>query len=256
MGDFLIGDINCNRIPWEIADAVMFSNYFVNGLAAFESHAGESIAASDVNRDHRPLKVADFQYLIRVIIGDALPYDHLFPVVARVTVGNGLFHVDRQMGAAYIVMAGDATPALLAGNMDMKYAFNGQNTNILVYSLDGNSFSGDFLQADGDVLSTEFAAANGAPVNADVMPANFELHQNYPNPFNPSTTIKIDIPDRGVEWKLNIYNVTGQLVQNFSGVSTGFDVVTWDASNVSSGVYFYKVTAGDYSATKKAVLLK
>jgi hypothetical protein len=51
--------------------------------------------------------------------------------------------------------------------------------------------------------------------------------------------------------------VTGQLVQSFNGVSsTGFETVTWDASGVSSGVYFYKLTSGDFSATKKAVLLK
>jgi hypothetical protein len=251
-----VGDINLNNIAYEIADAVMFTNYFVNGLSAFGAHVDGSVAASDTNKDGLTLTVADLVYLIRVIIGDAVPYDKVSPVAARVTVGNGMFTVDQAMGAAYVVVAGNATPTLLANNMEMKYAFNGQNTNILVFSLDGNSFTGNFLQVEGEVVSSEFATANGSPVKANLMPANYDLSQNYPNPFNPTTKIKISIPQAGQEWKLNIYNVTGQLVQSFSGVATGFDVVDWNASNVSSGVYFYKLTAGEFSATKKAVLLK
>jgi hypothetical protein len=250
------GDVNLNGIPYEIADAVMFTNYFVYGLGAFAGHIDGSVAATDTNKDGITLSVADLVYLIRVIVGDALPYDKISPVAARVTVGNGVFSSNQILGAAHVVMAGDVTPTLLASGMEMKYAFDGQNTNIIVFSLEGNSFSGDFLQASGSVVTTEFAAANGAPVESVVMPAAFELHQNYPNPFNPVTTIKIDVPVKGAEWKLNIYNVTGQLVQSFNGVANGFETVTWDASNVSSGVYFYKLTSGDYSATKKAVLLK
>ncbi len=250
------GDVNINGIAYEIADAVMFTNYFITGLSAFGTHIEGSIAATDANQDGITLSVADLVYLIRVVVGDAQPYAKLSPMAARITVGDGVFNVNQAMGAAYVVMAGNVTPTLLAGNMEMQYGFNGQNTNIIVWSREGNSFNGDFLRANGEVIKTEFAAANGAPVIADVMPANYELHQNYPNPFNPSTTIKIDVPNKGADWKLNIYNVTGQLVQSFSGVATGFDAVTWDASNVSSGVYFYKLTSGDYSATKKAVLLK
>jgi hypothetical protein len=252
------GDINLNGVAYEIADAVMFTNYFVSGLGAFTVSVEGSIAASDTNKDGIALSVADLVYLIRVIIGDALPYDKISPVAARVTVDrDGTFSSNQALGGAYVVVAGDVTPTLLADGMEMQYGFNGQNTNIIVWSREGNSCSGEFLQADGPVVSTEFAAFNGAPVIADVMPADFQLHQNYPNPFNPVTNIKVEIPVRGAEWKLNIYNVTGQLVQSFNGVSaTGFEEVTWDASGVSSGVYFYKLTSGDFSATKKAVLLK
>ncbi len=253
-----VGDININNVAYEIADAVMFTNYFVNGLAAFESHIEGSIAASDTNKDGLTLTVADLVYLIRVIIGDAQPYAKLTPVAARMTVDKaGVLGIDQAMGAVHVVLAGNVTPTLLAGNMEMQYGFNGQNTNVIVWSREGNSFNGNFLRTNGEIVGQpEFATASGQPVTLDVMPASFELNQNYPNPFNPTTSIKIGIPDKGIEWKLNIYNVTGQLVQSFSGVSVGYDVVTWDATNLSSGVYFYKLTAGQYSATKKAVLLK
>jgi len=161
------------------------------------------------------------------------------------------------MGAAHIVMAGNVTPTLLATNMEMRFASNGEVTNILVYSTEANqSFSGDFLEVSGDVVSTEFATFLGAPVVAKVMPSTFEVEQNYPNPFNPTTTFKFTIPNGGA-WKLGVYNITGQLVESFSGVSeSGYETVVWDASNLSSGIYFYRVTTEEHSMTKKAVLLK
>ena len=251
------GDINLNGLANEIADAVMFTNYFIQGVGAFGGHVEGSIAASDTNADGLALTVADLVYLIRVVIGDAAPYDKVIPAAAKVTFGDGIFNVDTEMGAAHVVMAGEVTPRLLATNMEMKYGVVNGNTNILVFSMEPNqSFSGKFLQVEGRMISSQFATFLGQPVNADVMPANFALHQNYPNPFNPTTTIKIEIPRAGVNWNLNIYNVTGQLVQTMSGKSTGYDEVVWDASNNASGIYFYKLTAGDYSATKKAVLLK
>jgi hypothetical protein len=254
------GDINLNGLAYEIADAVMFTNYFIKGVAAFgdnPTHQQGSIAASDTNADGLALTVADLVYLIRVVIGDAQPYDKAIPVTANVIYGDGNFSVDVPMGAAHIVIAGEVTPTLLATNMEMKYGVVDGNTNIIIFSLEANqSFSGQFLNAEGRVISANLATFLGQPVSATMMPADFALEQNYPNPFNPTTTIKIAIPKAGIEWNLNIYNVTGQLVQTMSGMSTGYDEVVWDASNNASGIYFYKLTAGDFSATKKAVLLK
>ena len=251
-----VGDININSIPYEIADAVMFTNYFINGLAAFGGHIEGSIAASDTNKDGITLSVADLVYLIRVIVGDALPYAKTEPVLANITYGNSTFGADLDMGAAHIVLEGNVTPTLLATNMDMKVGFDGQNTNVLVYSISSESFTGNFLQAEGRIVSTEFATYEGQPVVAKVVPTTFEVSQNYPNPFNPTTKIRVQVPNAGA-WSMDIYNINGQLVDSFSGVSeSGFEDVIWDASALSSGVYFYKVVAGQHSLTKKAVLLK
>jgi hypothetical protein len=81
------------------------------------------------------------------------------------------------------------------------------------------------------------------------------LKQNYPNPFNPSTDIVIVLPEPS-QYKLDIYNVAGQLVESFSGFGVNEVTVTWDAAGSASGIYFYKATAGQYSATKKMVLMK
>jgi PKD repeat protein/subtilisin family serine protease len=90
----------------------------------------------------------------------------------------------------------------------------------------------------------------------DPIPNGFDLGQNYPNPFNPVTTIEMTLPVAS-DWSITIYNITGEKVADFSGYSeAGRVTVNWDASRFASGVYFYKGSAGIYSATKKMVLLK
>jgi len=101
------GDINLNNVGYEIADAVMFTNYFVKGVSAFGSHVAGSTAASDVNADGLALSVADLVYLIRVIVGDALPYPKTAPVQATYVNDNGTLSVDIPMGAAYVVIKGE-----------------------------------------------------------------------------------------------------------------------------------------------------
>jgi hypothetical protein len=160
------------------------------------------------------------------------------------------------MGAAFVVVKGNVTPELLAPDMEMKYAFDGENTRVLVYSLEGHGFSGEFLAVEGEVISVEMATYEGNPVVAKLIPAEFALHQNYPNPFNPATTISFSLPVAS-DYTLTIYNVNGQQVAQFNGShEAGVVEIEWQADNLASGVYFYKLVAGSFSATKKMVLLK
>jgi hypothetical protein len=88
------------------------------------------------------------------------------------------------------------------------------------------------------------------------LPTAFALSQNYPNPFNPTTSIELALPVAS-EYTLTIYNVLGQEVKSFNGsAEAGFVRIDWDASNQSSGIYLYKVSAGRFEATKKMVLVK
>lgn len=257
------GDINLNGIAYEIADAVMFTNYFIQGETAFgpigSQQVQASIAASDANADGIPLSVADLVYLIRVVIGDAHAYPKVNPTHATFSHENGTMSVNSEMGAAYIVVEGKATPRLLAGNMEMKYGVVDNDTRILVYNSTqrGESFTGSFLEVEGEIVSIEFATYEGQPVEASNVPRTFSVEQNYPNPFNAETRISFAMPNAG-EWRVSIYNVTGQLVEEFSGVAEvgGKQDVYWNAAGRSSGIYFYKVVAGDQTETKKAVYLK
>ena len=90
----------------------------------------------------------------------------------------------------------------------------------------------------------------------NVIPSEFALSQNYPNPFNPSTTIEMALPVAS-NWTLLIYNITGQKVTELTGYAeAGVHDIVWDANDQASGIYFYKIIAGDFKDTKKMVLLK
>ena len=89
------------------------------------------------------------------------------------------------------------------------------------------------------------------------LPKAFALYQNYPNPFNPSTTIHYEIPNSGLV-TLKIYDVLGResatLVNEYKTIGK-YDV-KFNAANLSSGVYFYQLREGNFTAVKKLLLLK
>ena len=88
-------------------------------------------------------------------------------------------------------------------------------------------------------------------------PDRYALHQNHPNPFNPVTTISYDIPVQGVV-TVNIYNVLGQKTAELVNglVNAGQHQLTWNASDVPSGIYFVQMSAGEYRQVRKVVILK
>jgi hypothetical protein len=93
--------------------------------------------------------------------------------------------------------------------------------------------------------------------NNGAIPTAYSLDQNYPNPFNPTTIIKFSIP-KPSNVKLTIYNLLGQEVTTLLNdfVNAGSYEFNFDASNLSSGTYFYSMTAGSYHSVKKMLLIK
>jgi hypothetical protein len=89
------------------------------------------------------------------------------------------------------------------------------------------------------------------------LPTVYALRQNYPNPFNPTTQITYDLPQRS-RVDLGVFNVLGQRVATLVNAeqSAGTYHATWDGTNAVSGIYFFRLTADNYVATKKMVLLK
>lgn len=267
------GDVNLNGNAYEIADAVVFTNYFISGLAAFTINIDGQSVATEVNGDGVPLSVADLVYLIRVIIGDAAPLPKLTPGEAVKFASNGTdisLASASELGGALFVFEGEvnATLAENAAHMDMKVGYLDGTTRVLVYpnyTSGGFIPQGQILHLDGEanLIGIEAADAQGAVAEVEktiLLPTEFALAQNYPNPFNPATTIEFALPIPA-DWNLTIINLNGQKVKQFSGSDAAGTVqVVWDASNVASGMYFYKFNAsseeGSFSATKKMVLLK
>ena len=89
------------------------------------------------------------------------------------------------------------------------------------------------------------------------VPATFELKQNFPNPFNPNTSISFNLPsESGV--KLEVFDITGKNIATLVNETKAAGNYKYDfnASNLSSGIYFYKLTAGSFVSTKKMILNK
>jgi len=102
----------------------------------------------------------------------------------------------------------------------------------------------------------------GEPNEETPLPSAYQLHQNYPNPFNPTTTIRFDLPGKS-DVEMVVYNVLGQRITCLVNetLGAGSHQVNWDGrdasgSRVASGVYLYRLTAGEFVQTRKMLLLK
>jgi len=120
-----------------------------------------------------------------------------------------------------------------------------------LYSADGNNFNNIALYNPNGVIGIK------SPNSANNIPVKYGLSQNYPNPFNPSTTIKYQIEMDGVV-TLNIYDITGRRVKTLVDQyrKAGEYETSFNASDIASGVYIYRIQSGAFSSSKKMVLLK
>lgn len=262
------GDLNLNGYPFEIPDAVSYEHYLLYGLSSLgDSTRQQVMVQSDINCDWLRMTVEDFVLMIKVIVGDALPYPQPHDLHALVTSQDGTLSItDASLGAALMVLKGEVTPSLLCNNAVMSYTFDGTNTRVLVHApFDINQigmpiegFEGEIiggLGADAKVLNIWLADIHGFPLKI-AKPITYELLQNYPNPFNMSTTL-VFTSGTYQPFKLTIYNALGEIVQVVAGSGfPGVRTIKWQPADLASGVYYYKLEIDDYSEVRKAVLLK
>jgi photosystem II stability/assembly factor-like uncharacterized protein len=103
----------------------------------------------------------------------------------------------------------------------------------------------------------KFTGSSGIGNNNGGVPIDYKLEQNYPNPFNPATTIRFSIPKDGFV-TLKVYDAVGKEVETLVNkkMSAGTQEVTFDAKNLNSGVYFYRISTEGFTDTKLMVLVK
>jgi hypothetical protein len=108
----------------------------------------------------------------------------------------------------------------------------------------------------GFLADTLFRTVTSIPERAEV-PREYSLQQNYPNPFNPSTTIRFELPHAS-RVSLKVYNLLGQEVVTLvdDEMQAGVYEVQFNAASLSSGMYVYRLRAGEYVATKRMILMK
>ncbi|MCP4582131.1 MAG: T9SS type A sorting domain-containing protein [candidate division Zixibacteria bacterium] len=276
--NIVLGDLNLNGFPYEVGDIVLLANHLIDPVL-FPFNLRQMFA-SDVNGDDLQATIGDLIYMIVVITGgnpaakvvpsDALavvstrrdnPDEIEVSVVTDASLGGALIklhHPDIELGAP------------VAEGVDIKYTDDNDIMTVLAYSPDGTTLaSGNnvlfTVPADGEgALSIEEASLSdnrGALLDAridraDVIPIDFSLNQNYPNPFNASTTINYQLP-RSADVTIEIFDLLGRRVTTLVNeqLLAGSYHVIWHADNISSGIYFYKLRAGDYIETRKMLLV-
>jgi hypothetical protein len=173
--------------------------------------------------------------------------------------GGGACAILREAGIDPATFTGELdeeTRRLLAEKgikLDVDYGLNGER-RIKVTMIDSDE--------EHQHEMAEFGQDPTAKEAGEILPKDFSLSQNYPNPFNAATTIEY-LVGKHEHVTIDIINVTGQTVRRLvdKDVGPGTYSVEWDGTNdaaqgVASGVYYYRLTAGDYSQTKSMTLLK
>ncbi len=267
--DLIVGDLDHNGVAYEVSDAVMFANFFLEGLAAFSPYVEDAIWASDINSDGIPLSVADLQCLLRVIAGLSSPEERWDSKERKVgfTLKGGRFGCVDTLGSMAISYADNATPRLLATNMEMQTHFDGYHTRCIIYpKFDAGpplqSMTGDIIECSAPIVSFELATVEGKPTDPVQVATELMLHQNRPNPFYSWTMFSIELP-MSAHVRLDIYNILGQHVATYYDGTLGPGFVNLflngdyvNGQRLSSGVYLCRLTAGDYTETRKMVKLR
>jgi len=135
------------------------------------------------------------------------------------------------------------------------------NTNFIFNNTIGESFIGKSINTGNQQLIGFWYVYQKQTITAindeENIPISFKLEQNYPNPFNPTTKIKYAVPER-TRVVIKIYDITGSEISTLVNkeLDTGWYEMDFNATALSSGVYFYRMQAGSYVSIKKMLLIK
>ena len=145
--------------------------------------------------------------------------------------------------------------AAVSGKGRMSTAITQNGMSILAFQDNRNDAGGIYAQNIN--FNGTYGPATGVINESGLTPDKYSLSQNYPNPFNPSTTIKFDLAKNGFV-SIKIFDILGREIKSLvnDNFNKGSYEVSFNASEISSGVYFYKMESGDFSQIKKMMLLK
>ena len=224
--------------------------------------------SNDTNYDYATIKYntnGEEQWIV-THNGSIFPYSTNYPVDRAIDIDIDNSNSVYVTGSTYDVLA-------FASRLEtLKYDSNGENiwlseegsnTRRWVKRIEVDDSSNIYMVYAGEsltfsmIVTVKYEQNIVAVENEEFIPEKYSLLQNHPNPFNPVTNISYSIPRSG-EVSLKIYNLLGEEVASLvdGHQPTGEYQTEWDASNISSGIYFYRLQAGDFVKTRKMVLLK
>ena len=161
----------------------------------------------------------------------------------------------------FLVEADSQNAAVSWSSFNMGYTAS-SSSGTIARSVVGQSFVGRMRENDkfiesGFLADTLFRGSIVGVIDEMIVPTEFRLEQNFPNPFNPGTTIQFQLPKES-HVTLRVYDILGQEVATLIDEKreAGKYLLQFDGSNITSGIYFYRLHAGSYIETKKLILLK
>lgn len=242
----LRGDINCNGLPIELGDVVMFKNFLLQGETAFNDHVECSVFGGDVDLDGIPLTLSDFVFLFRVFIGDAPPFPAPTddPVRGSLEFRSGVVTVNPELFVLLLKFEGQVSPTLLVPKFEMSFQYDADSnvTTVLVSPpLDAgrvSSFSDDILQVVGEFLDVSGATPEGRPVAFRVFLNRPEIRTPYPNPASTGFTVSAAFPSPA-SYTFTITNLEGELQHQVidSASEAGFIDFMWQPPRMTTTAY-------------------
>jgi len=166
----------------------------------------------------------------------------------------GMYQAGNIIGAGSVYITTSATN-WMQFNVPIGYTAPGNPDTCLIFI---TLTSGTDTGAVGYIDDLALGGSSGVEeLNIGQFVSQFELKQNYPNPFNPTTNIEFSVPQAS-DVKLKVYNQLGQTVATLvdDRLSAGSYSVDWNATDLPSGVFYYRMTASDFSKTIKLMLMK
>ncbi len=257
---------NTKSQPIPIVDSVEVDTtsmkYWIPGMwtiKAQNAHSGEQVwALSPSGGNYNYLTLNGIQNF------SVAPNPYLQFYVKKADGGGGYLSVEVSNDAGLTWTVLPQGQFYFSGTNYSKYTFSLKNyrQNNVVVRIGAWAPSGNTYLLD-DITIADSTGFTGVEDLAGVIPDNFELSQNYPNPFNPSTTIRYALPSES-KVSITVYNLLGQEIAELVNdiKSFGYHEVVFNAANLSSGVYLYRINATstsgskEFSSTKKLILLK
>ena len=256
----LASDVNDDGIVLTVADLIYLIRIITGDAQAFPADPGSPKMSPYLSEAEATFSIHDGRALVSTnstseLGGAVLVFRYSDMQISEPTLltnGSGLKLTSSAKRGELRVLI---TPDMAAHNVAIPA---GQN-DLIAIPFEGNGtlelVEAQFSDASGALLASKLTK------DAAAVPGSYALYQNFPNPFNAGTVIRFDLKDAS-DWTLNVYNVAGQVVRTFNGRNEASQVdIQWDGRDnrghdLASGVYFYRVTAADFTATKKMTLLK
>jgi hypothetical protein len=247
-----MGDTNGDGAV-NVLDVVGIVNYILAGGAGLDD-CGAAVA--DYNADGA-VNVLDVVAIVNLILSGGGRTTDATDATMIQTVNGVDINADGYIGGVQMTLShGDDFSIELTDNAYIaEYKTNGNSTMLIVI----NPEDEEIFKSSGDFTVDEVLVTNSQEFINVVkeLPVSFTLSNAYPNPFNPTTTLTLDVTDQAFA-SVKVFNLRGEVVGILMNdmVDAGSFTMTWDASNLSSGVYMIRAEAGGQIATQKVMLVK